>query len=54
MQATDWIFILGLPLLVLLLTGPGLWSETWGWDLLDWLLRHKKKDEDPTREKRDP
>ena len=25
------IIVLGLPLLLLLLTGPGMWSEKWGW-----------------------
>jgi len=28
------IIVLGLPLLFLLLTGPGMWSETWGWRLM--------------------
>ncbi len=23
--------VVGLPVLVLLLTGPGMWSEKWGW-----------------------
>jgi hypothetical protein len=29
------IIVLGLPLLLLLLTGPGMWSEKWGWRTLD-------------------
>ena len=46
MESTDWYFILGLALLVLLLLGPGMWSENWGWGLLDRLdrfFRRKKK-----------
>jgi len=39
MEATDWIFIIGLPLLVLLLMGPGMWSENWGWGMLDRFAR---------------
>jgi hypothetical protein len=52
MEASDWIFILGLPLLVLLLTGPGLWSENWGWGLFDRLF-HRKKKNDSRPEKHD-
>jgi len=33
------IIVLGLPLLFLLLTGPGMWSEKWGWRVLDRLER---------------
>ena len=29
------IIVLGLPLLLLLLTGPGMWSEKWGWRTMD-------------------
>jgi hypothetical protein len=30
---TTWtiVFVLGLTALTILLTGPGLWSEKWGW-----------------------
>ena len=44
METRDWVFIIGLPVLALLLTGPGLWSENWGWGTLDRLLRRKKKE----------
>ena len=52
MEATDWIFIIGLPILVLLLMGPGMWSENWGWGMLDRFARrfgHKngKEAKDP-------
>jgi len=53
METRDWVFIIGLPVLALLLTGPGLWSENWGWGTLDRLLRRKKK-EAPRGEKRVP
>jgi len=33
------IIVLGLPLLFLLLTGPGMWSETWGWRFIERLER---------------
>jgi hypothetical protein len=33
------IVVLGLPLLFLLLTGPGMWSEKWGWRVMDRLER---------------
>jgi hypothetical protein len=33
------IIALGLPLLLLLLTGPGMWSEKWGWGALDRMER---------------
>jgi hypothetical protein len=29
------IIVFGLPILLLLLTGPGMWSEKWGWGALD-------------------
>ena len=38
MDSDVWYFliiVLGLPLLLLLLTGPGMWSEKWGWKTLD-------------------
>jgi hypothetical protein len=52
MEATDWIFIIGLPVLVLLLLGPGMWSENWGWETLDRVARvfrrkHPKGEKDP-------
>ena len=34
MDPEVWYFlviVIGLPLLLLLLTGPGMWSEKWGW-----------------------
>jgi hypothetical protein len=33
------LIVLGLPLLLLLLTGPGMWSEKWGWGALDRIER---------------
>jgi hypothetical protein len=53
METRDWVFIIGLPVLALLLTGPGLWSENWGWGTLDRLLRRRKK-EGPADEKPGP
>ncbi|MFL5370937.1 MAG: hypothetical protein ACJ78Z_12150 [Myxococcales bacterium] len=54
MEATDWIFIIGLPVLVLLLMGPGMWSENWGWGVLDRFTRlfrrkNREKPKDPDR-----
>jgi len=43
------IIVLGLPLLLLLLTGPGMWSEKWGWRAMSRLesfwnrLIHRKR-----------
>src|SRR2546430_14935344 len=37
------IIVLGLPLLLLLLTGPGMWSEKWGWRVMDRLERSRKR-----------
>ena len=43
---TEYIwFTLGIVALTLLLTGPGLWSEKWGWSLLKRFNRKRK----PTR-----
>jgi hypothetical protein len=53
METRDWVFIIGLPVLALLLTGPGLWSENWGWGALDRLLGRKKK-QAPPDDKRAP
>jgi hypothetical protein len=42
MDSEVWYFIIlvvGLPLLLLLLTGPGMWSEKWGWGMLEKLRR---------------
>jgi hypothetical protein len=40
---TDYLwFTLALVALTLLLTGPGLWSEKWGWTLLKRLSRKGK------------
>jgi hypothetical protein len=33
------VIVFGLPLLLLLLTGPGMWSEKWGWRTLERLER---------------
>jgi hypothetical protein len=30
-----WIAVIGFPVLILLLTGPGMWSEKWGWKTMD-------------------
>jgi hypothetical protein len=46
MDSTDWYFLFGLAILALLLMGPGMWSENWGWGALDRvarLFRGKKK-----------
>jgi hypothetical protein len=32
---------IGLTLLTLLLSGPGMWSDSWGWG---WLERRKRRD----------
>ena len=33
------IIVFGLPILLLLFTGPGMWSEKWGWRALDRIER---------------
>jgi hypothetical protein len=33
------VIVFGLPLLLLLLTGPGMWSERWGWRTVQRLER---------------
>ena len=38
---TKIAFAVGLTLLTLLLTGPGMWSERWGWG---WLKKRRKAD----------
>jgi hypothetical protein len=38
MESSDWYFLIALLLLVLLI-GPGLWSHSMGWGLLDRLSR---------------
>ena len=43
MESTDWYFIIGLCLLVLVFLGPGMWSENWGWGALDRVARFFKK-----------
>ncbi len=35
--------VVGLPLLFVLLTGPGLWSEKWGWRTLERLERARNR-----------
>jgi hypothetical protein len=47
--------VLGLTILTLLLTGPGMWSEKWGWG---WFTKHdkaegEKREEAPQRVKVD-
>lgn len=37
------LWILGLIVLTLVLTGPGLWSETWGWGWFDRVFGRKRK-----------
>ena len=42
------LFVVGLTVLALVLTGPGMWSEKWGWrwfgkDGWTWLKKRKKK-----------
>lgn len=39
---TIWM-IVALLVLTLLMTGPGMWSEKWGWKALDRLLRRKNQ-----------
>jgi len=41
------LFVVGLTVLALVLTGPGMWSEKWGWRFFDkdgwrWLKRKRK------------
>lgn len=39
-----WIVVIvGLTVLTLLLTGPGLWSEKWGWKTFERLFRDRRK-----------
>ncbi len=33
------IIVFGLPVLLMLLTGPAMWSEKWGWGALDRIER---------------
>lgn len=44
LNLTTVLVILGLVALTLLLTGPGLWSEKWGWR---WFEERKKKGPPP-------
>jgi len=37
------VIVFGLPLLLMLLTGPGMWSEKWGWGALNALSRLWKR-----------
>ena len=37
------IIVFGLPLLLLVLTGPGMWSEKWGWRALERVERLWKR-----------
>jgi hypothetical protein len=46
------ILVVGLPLLLLLLTGPGMWSEKWGWRALEkleqsWRRLTRRRDRKP-------
>lgn len=47
MESSDWYYIVGLILLVLLLMGPGMWSQNWGWGALDrvvaWFEKRRRK-----------
>ena len=46
MDSEVWYFliiVLGLPLLLLVLTGPGMWSEKWGWKTMQKLERGWKR-----------
>lgn len=41
------LFVVGLTVLAMLLTGPGMWSEKWGWRWFDkdgwrWFKKRKK------------
>ena len=38
-----WLIVVGLPVLVLLLTGPGMWSEKWGFNAFARLERLWKR-----------
>ena len=46
-ESSDWYYVVGLVLLVLVFLGPGMWSENWGWDTLDrvaaWFQKRKRK-----------
>jgi len=45
MEIDLWTVLLpiGLTALALLLTGPGMWSESWGWSWLDRLRRKPRE-----------
>jgi hypothetical protein len=46
-ESSDWYYIVGLALLALVLLGPGMWSQNWGWGTLDrvaaWFQKRKRK-----------
>jgi hypothetical protein len=46
-ESSDWYYVIGLALLVLVFLGPGMWSENWGWGALDrvaaWFQKRKRK-----------
>lgn len=48
MDMTAWtvMVVVGLTALTVLLTGPGLWSEKWGWK---WLERRPRPKRDPPK-----
>ncbi len=39
--------VFGLTALTVLLTGPGMWSEKWGW----WIFRDRRKGKTPPEER---
>jgi|GEM_PF-3727983 len=41
------LWVLGMTLAAALLMGPGLWSERWGWSVLNRLTRKKPDDRAP-------
>jgi hypothetical protein len=43
-DGTWLLIVVGLTVLCLLLTGPGMWSENWGWG---WFSRGKEKRDRP-------
>jgi hypothetical protein len=41
--------VLGLTAVGVLFFGPGMWSESWGWDFLDRLFKPKTKTKPPAQ-----
>ena len=48
MRLDPWMLLVpaGLTVIGILLTGPGMWSEKWGWR---WLERPRRRRADPQR-----